>query len=84
MGGASGGYVHPLGDRWSVELTLGAGYLLNDYQRYTVEPTHSGNELVRQGTPMRLKGLIFPLKAGVSLQWAITSKDIRRWKWKWS
>jgi hypothetical protein len=69
--GATGGYLYPLSTHWSIEFTLGMGYLLSDYRRYTVEPTHDGHELVASAPPMRFKGLPFPIKAGISIQWTI-------------
>jgi hypothetical protein len=70
MTGVSGGYLCPLGGAWSLEFSLGVGYLLTDYRRYTVQPTRDGHELVASAPPMRLHAL-YPLKAGISLQWTI-------------
>jgi hypothetical protein len=69
--GATSGYLYPLSAHWSIEFALGMGYLLSDYRRYTVEPTRDGHELVASAPPMRFKGLPFPIKAGISIQWTI-------------
>jgi hypothetical protein len=79
MAGLSGGYVCPLGGNWSIAFSLGVGYLLTDYRRYTVAPTHDGYELVASAPAMRFRGLPYPIKAGISLQWAITRGKIMRW-----
>jgi hypothetical protein len=74
MAGVSGGYLYPLGGNWSLEFTLGVGYLRTNYRRYTVETIHNDeHELVKSATSMRLRG-VYPLKAGISLQWAIGRK----------
>jgi hypothetical protein len=71
MAGVSGGYLCPLSAHWSIEFALGIGYLLSNYRRYTVAPTRDGHELVASAPAMRFKGLPYPIKAGVSLQWTI-------------
>jgi hypothetical protein len=76
MGGIAGGYVFPLGQRWRVELTAGAGYLLSDYRRYAVEYSEGSHVLVRSGPDKRLKAL-YPLKAGLVLVWVFNKK--REW-----
>jgi hypothetical protein len=77
MAGASGGYAYSLGENWSLEGALGVGYFFNDYRRYTVEPTYDGLRLVKSGSTMRFKAPVFPLKVGVSLQWTITTKEVK-------
>jgi hypothetical protein len=71
MAGVAGGYLCPLSAHWSIEFALGIGYLLSNYRRYTVETTHDGHELVASAPAMRFKGVPYPIKAGVSLQWTI-------------
>jgi hypothetical protein len=71
MPGFSAGYTRPLRGGWSLEFTLGAAYLTNDYRRYSVEETHDGHELIRLGSPMRFVG-VMPCKVGVSLQYTFT------------
>jgi hypothetical protein len=75
--GVTGGYLCPLGGAWSLEFSLGIGYLLTDYHRYTVEPTRDGHELVSAAPPMRLHGVLYPIKAGISLQWTIKTRRAR-------
>jgi hypothetical protein len=78
MAGVTGGYLYPLGCGWSLEFSLGLGYLRTNYRRYTVETIHNDeHELVKSDASMRLQG-VFPLKAGVSIQWAIRTKSKRR------
>jgi hypothetical protein len=75
MAGVSGGYLYPLWSGLSLEFSLGVGYLRTNYRSYTVVPTRDGHELVKSAPAMRLRGAPYPLKAGISLQWAIgTSK----------
>jgi hypothetical protein len=74
MAGLSGGYLCPLDDAWSLEFSLGLGYLVTDYRRYTVAPTHDGHELVATMPQTRLTGAPYPLKIGVSLQYTINRK----------
>jgi hypothetical protein len=69
--GLSGGYLYPLSTHWSIEFTLGIGYLLSDYRRYDVAPIHDGHELVASEPAMRFKGLPYPVKAGIAIQWSI-------------
>jgi hypothetical protein len=76
MGGISGGYTFALGGSWRLELTAGAGYLLSEYQRYTVAHSDGSHVLVKDGPAMRLKAF-YPLKAGISLVWAFSRK--REW-----
>jgi hypothetical protein len=78
MAGLTGGYLYPLSTHWSLEFSLGLGYLRTNYRQYTVEPTHKGHELVRSTSPMRLTGVLYPLKAGISIQWAFRSHIKRR------
>jgi hypothetical protein len=77
MAGVTGGYLCPLGAHWSLEFTLGLGYLHTNYRRYNVAPTHDGHELVATAPPMRLQAF-YPLKAGVSLQWTVNRSKKRR------
>jgi hypothetical protein len=79
MAGVSGGYLCPLSTHWSLEFSLGIGYLLTDYRRYTVAPNHDGHELVAMEPLTRFKGVPYPIKAGISLQWAIGRNKITRW-----
>jgi hypothetical protein len=74
LAGLSGGYLLPLGGAWSLEFSLGLGYLVTDYRRYTVAPTYDGHELVATAPAMRLSGAPYPLKAGISLQWTINHR----------
>jgi hypothetical protein len=78
MAGVTGGYLYPLRHGWSLEFSFGLGYLRTNYRRYTVQTIHNDeHELVKSAPSLRLQG-IFPLKAGVSLQWAIPMKSKRR------
>jgi hypothetical protein len=78
MAGLSGGYLYPRGDSWSLEFSFGAGYLCTGYSRYSVAPTHNGHQLVKSAQPMRLTGYLYPLKAGISVQWTIQSSKTKR------
>jgi hypothetical protein len=78
LAGATAGYLCPLGGAWSLEFSAGAGYLRTDYRRYTVEPAGTAYELVTAAPPLRLTGRPYPVRAGVSLQWAITRETKRR------
>jgi hypothetical protein len=74
MAGVTGGYLCPLSSYWSLEFTLGIGCLRTNYRRYNLMPTHNGYELVASAPSTRLTGVLYPLKAGISIQWAIRSK----------
>lgn len=67
MTGVSGGYAIPIGRRMNLEFTGGIGYLVNDYQKYTV---HASEYLVADGPQMRFKS-VFPAKLEVSLGWLL-------------
>jgi hypothetical protein len=78
MAGGSGGYMRQLGGAWSLEFSLGLGFLVTEYRRYVVVPLRERHALASSGPPIRLIGLPYPLKAGISLQWAINGRVKRR------
>jgi hypothetical protein len=83
--GVTGGYVRPLGGDWSLEFSLGLGVLITDYRRYTVvrytETPDVAEEhvLVRRTPDVRYTGVLYPIKAGISLLWAFSWSKSRRW-----
>ncbi len=65
MTGVSGGYSMPIGRRMNMEFAAGVGYVVNDYQKYTV---YESKYLVAEGNMMRFQS-VFPAKVEVSLGW---------------
>lgn len=55
-GGISYGYSLPLARRWSMEFTIGAGYLYTKYNTYR-NTTISSGEMIRSGTKLHYVGL---------------------------
>lgn len=67
MAGVSGGYSMAIGRRMNMEFTAGVGYIVNDYQKYTV---YESEYLVVEGSKMRFQS-VFPAKVEVSLGWVM-------------
>lgn len=73
-GGFAYGYSHPLGHRWSIDFTLGIGYLGGEYKEYLP----IDNCYVWQSTKQR--HWFGPTKAEVSLVWLIGCDNYNRKK----
>ena len=66
--GVSGGYCMPLNENFSLDFTLGIGWVTSDYKEYIPH----GEYYVK--TDDRKKNFFGPTKAEVSLAWNINNK----------
>lgn len=77
VAGMSGGYCLPVTNNFSIELSVGIGYVVNDYRNYYVRPLTEWDskvkpkkryELIKEGSERRLMSIV-PAKAKISLVW---------------
>ncbi|MFI3285627.1 MAG: DUF3575 domain-containing protein [Rikenellaceae bacterium] len=67
IAGLSAGYSLPLSERFNMEFSAGAGYMVNEYQKYWVE---NNTTLIEDGPRMKMQSFL-PAKVKVSLSWLI-------------